>query len=183
MLRLAQSQGLDIGGTLDELNGASALRAGSDALGSSSLTQNGGGTFQLGVSIAGKLFGIDGTLTLGIAVDTGGDLAGYAEYGAGIATSPDFALGIVGHGSNATTVQDLAGPFVNVSSGGGWGAHATGDGFTSTTSPIVTGGGFTVGTGAGGASSVTYTNTVVTPSINALRAFFNWACTWAICGF
>ena len=119
---------------------------------------------------------------LSAALDSGGNVAGYAEYGAGVATSPDLAISVVGHASNAATVQDLAGPFVNVSSGGGWGAHATGDGFYGT-NPTVFGGGFTVGTGAGAASSVTYTNTVVTPSVNAVGAFFNWLCTWAICGF
>jgi len=132
--------------------------------------QSSGGTVQLGINLAGKVFGLDGTLTFGIALDGNGDVAGYAEYGLGAATSPDLAIGLVGHASNAATVQDLSGIFTNVSSGGGWGAHATGDGFT-------------VGVGAGGGASATITNTVVTPSVNAVGSFLNWLCTWAICGF
>jgi hypothetical protein len=177
--QLAQSQDPTQSGQYPALNDPNYFLGAAGGEG----TQNGGGTVQLGINIAGKVFGLDGTLTLGVALDGGGNLAGYAEYGAGAATSPDLAIGVVGHASNAATVQDLAGPFVNVNSGGGWGPHATGDGFTSTSSPIVMGGGFTVGTGAGAASSVTYTNTVVTPSVNAVGSFLNWVCTWAICGF
>jgi hypothetical protein len=172
---LAQSQTSDPYPVLNDPNYFTG--AAGDATGQSS-----GGTVQLGINLAGKVFGLDGTLTFGIALDGNGDVAGYAEYGLGAATSPDLAIGLVGHASNAATVQDLSGIFTNVSSGGGWGAHATGDGFYGMT-PNVLGGGFTVGVGAGGGASATITNTVVTPSVNAVGSFLNWLCTWAICGF
>jgi len=150
---------------------------------------SGGLTFQLGVSISGDFFGASGVAAVGIAVDSSGNAALYGEWGGGVATSPDGSVNIVGHISDAPTVNDLSGPFVNVSSGGGWGYHATGDGFygTGQQGQPVLGTGFSVGAGAGGASSVTYTTTAVSPSVNVWNSFWNTffsvACGWAICGF
>jgi hypothetical protein len=74
--------------------------------------------------------------------------------------------------------------FDNANIGGGWGAHATGDAFNGTTDEgqNVLGTGFTVGAGAGGASSVTRTWTNVGPSTSLWNVFLNAICWQAMCG-
>lgn len=124
------------------------------------------------------------TGTLGVAVDSKGNMALYAEGGGGRAATPDASVGGVVHVSNAPTVADLGGAFTNVSAGGGNGAHVTGDAFFGTTAqgePIIGTGG-TVSFGEGVTSSVTYTGTILTPSFNPVNAFLSWICGWAICG-
>ena len=56
-------------------------------------------------------------------------MALYSEGGGGASTSPDAAVGLVLHGSNGSSIQDLNGLFTNANAGGGWGPHATGDAF------------------------------------------------------
>jgi hypothetical protein len=65
--------------------------------------------------------------------------------------------------STAATICDLAGPFNNVSVGGGAGPSGSADGFigSSANGPVI-GGGVTVGPGLGGGVSNTVTNTTVT---------------------
>jgi len=148
-------------------------------------TGQNGATFQLGISITGKFpFGA-AIAGIGIAVDSSGNIAFYGEYGIGAATSPDAAISIVSHISNAPSVNDLKGGFENASAGGGAAAHATADvsyGTTQQGQPVVSTG-FSVGAGAGAASSVTYTTTQIGPSTNLWNAFISLVCGWAICGF
>jgi hypothetical protein len=66
--------------------------------------------------------------------------------------------------SNADSICDLAGPFQNISAGGGWGPNGTGEGFWGSGSRgVILGGGITIGAGVGSASSITVTNTSVVP--------------------
>jgi len=148
-------------------------------------TAKSGLTFQLGLNATGDwwLGAISGTV--GFALDSSGNLALYAEGATGTVTSPDASLNIVGHISNAGTTGDLGGPFVDISAGGGAGDHVTSDLFygTGTHGQPILGTGYSVGIGGGGASSITYGPTVVSPSINLWNSFMSWLCGWAICGF
>ena len=67
-------------------------------------------------------------------------------------------------GSNASSICDLGGPFVNASRGGGWGESATGDAFYGQDSAgnSIIGGGVTYGGGVGstGFTGVTTTNII-----------------------
>jgi RHS repeat-associated protein len=121
-------------------------------------------TGQIGVNLSVNLGGpLTFSMTGGVAFDGHGNVAGYVEYGGGASTSPDVSGGLALHGSNGDSIQDLNGLFVNVTAGGGWGAHASGDGFFGYGShgQRVEGGGITIGVGAGGSSSVTVTNTAI----------------------
>lgn len=124
-------------------------------------------TVQIGLNINLSLWGLNGTDTFGIAFDGCGSVAGYHEYGIGAASGPDWSGGLVIHASNGDTIGDLNGPFNNVAAGGGWGPHASGDGFFGFGSrgQRVEGGGITIGYGVGGSTSDTITNTKVRGSI------------------
>jgi RHS repeat-associated protein len=101
--------------------------------------------------------------TIGIAFDGCGNVASYHEYGGGVATGSTASGGLVLHASNGDTIGDLNGPFNNVTAGGGWGPHASGDGFFGFGShgQRVVGGGITIGYGVGGSTSETITKTDV----------------------
>lgn len=120
-------------------------------------------TVQVGISFNGAIGPVQVSATYGIAFDGSGNVAGYAEYGGGAGTGADASGGVAVHASNAASIDDLNGPFVNVNAGGGWGAHATGDAFYGygSNGQRVEGGGITVGFGAGATSSVTVTNTQI----------------------
>jgi RHS repeat-associated protein len=119
-------------------------------------------TGQIGINLNFQLFGkLIFSGTIGVAFDGCGNVAGYYEYGGGVAITPDASLGVVLHVSNGDTIADLQGIFVNASRGGGWGEHATGDGFAGYGSrgQRVVGAGVTIGFGAGKSSSATRTTT------------------------
>lgn len=121
-------------------------------------------TAQIGGNVSAKLWGpLAITFTWGVAIDTHGNIAIYGEDGPVTTTSPDASVGLVVHVSNGETIDDLKGKFVNVNLGGGWGEHMQGDGFFGYGShdQRVIGGGFTIGLGAGAASSVSITDTVI----------------------
>lgn len=143
-----------------------------------------GWTFQIGISLTGEFFGVDAAGNFGIAFDSSGNVGLYNETGAGLATSPDGAVGLSARISNAPTITDLGGWFNNANIGGGWGPHATGDAFngTSDQGQNIFGAGFTVGVGAGGASTVTRTWTNVGPSTSFWNVFLNAICWQAMCG-
>ncbi|HEX3912076.1 MAG TPA: FG-GAP-like repeat-containing protein [Steroidobacteraceae bacterium] len=148
-----------------------------------------GGTFQLGVGVLGDWSGAAVTASIGIAFDSSGNMAFYGEYGTGVATSPDGAVFVGAHISNAASVSDLQGPFASASAGGGDAAHATADiayGTDHNGQPVVSTG-YTVGAGLGVAASVTVNPTSVSQPFNPLaaswNAFISYVCSWAICGF
>jgi hypothetical protein len=64
--------------------------------------------------------------------------------------------------SNADSISDLAGLFTNMSLGGGWGPHATGDAFFDPKGNIA-GGGFTAGLGVGAGAFLGPTDTAILP--------------------
>jgi RHS repeat-associated protein len=130
-------------------------------------------TGQIGFNVTAKIWGpLAFSITGGIAFDGHGNFAGYGEYGGGITTSPDVSGGLALHGSNGDTINDLNGLFTNVSAGGGWGPHASGDAFFGfgANGQRVEGGGLTIGLGAGGSSSTTITNTSIGNNSNAPEA-------------
>jgi RHS repeat-associated protein len=126
-------------------------------------------TFQIGFNGNGSFFGVHLSGTYGLAIDGYGHVASYTEIGPGFASSPDASLGAALHFSNGNSIQDLNGLFTNVSVGGGYGPHASGDGFAGygADGQVVQGGGLTIGAGVGAATSTTVTDTAVTqPFIN-----------------
>jgi RHS repeat-associated protein len=126
-------------------------------------------TFQIGLNGNGSFIGVHLSGTYGLAIDGYGHVAAYTEIGPGFATSPDASLGAALHFSNGNSIQDLNGLFTNVSVGGGYGPHASGDGFAGpgADGQLVQGGGLTIGAGVGAATSTTVTDTAVTrPFVN-----------------
>jgi RHS repeat-associated protein len=145
---------------------------------------NSGASFQVGINGSAGVLAGSATATVGIAIDSSGNIAFYGEYGGGLSTSPDASLNLTGSISNARTLDDLNGPFTNYSAGAGWGEHTASTTFVGSGAqgqPIL-GTGFAVGVGAGGASSVTGTTTTVSTSVNIWNAFASWICGWALCG-
>jgi hypothetical protein len=143
-----------------------------------------GWTVQIGISLTGKIFGVDAAGSFGIAFDSSGSVGFYNETGAGLATSPDGAVGLLAHISNAPNINALGGKFDNANIGGGYGPHATADAFHGTTDQgqNILGTGFTVGAGVGGASSVTRTWSNVGPSTSLWNVFLTAICWQAMCG-
>ena len=87
-------------------------------------------TFQVGVSVNLQLGPFVFPLSAGLASDNHGNLAGYYETPrGGIGAGADATGGVSVKWSNGCTINDLSGKFVNVSVGGGWGPHVSGDGF------------------------------------------------------
>jgi RHS repeat-associated protein len=124
-------------------------------------------TLQVGGSVSLTFIPIiGGTLNAsgGFAIDSNGNIATYGATGAGGSLGGQGSIGVTVAVSNAQTVNDLAGPFLNVSGSGGAGAFAGADGFVGN-SPhgIVTGGGVTAGAGIGGSVGANVTNTTITP--------------------
>jgi RHS repeat-associated protein len=125
-------------------------------------------TYQMGLSlsysvtVAGIGFGYTGGF--GFAIDGHGDITSYSYRGPGAAFgTPGISGGVHAAVSNGNSVCDLAGPFHNVSLGGGWGPDATGDGFwgTGSNGQRVEGGGLTLGAGIGASAFVGQTTTTL----------------------
>jgi hypothetical protein len=87
-------------------------------------------TIQLGLS-GGYTFpwGGSGVAFVGVAVDLSGGIGVYYGAGGGGGVGVGFSGGVNAGFSNGNTICDLAGPFANVSRGGGWGDDVTGDAF------------------------------------------------------
>jgi len=101
---------------------------------------------------------------VGFAIDGNGDITTYGYRGPGGALgTPGISGGVHAAVSNADTVCDLAGPFKNVSLGGGWDPDATGDAFWGSGShgqPVM-GGGLTLGGGLGASAFIGQTRTTL----------------------
>ena len=149
------------------------------------------GTVSIGGTININLGFTNITYSGGFVVDTHGNVGVYNTVGGGGAFSTsglgafpnqtsgypfkniapteggmDASVGLSVGFSNAKNINDLAGPFVNGSVGGGEGVHGSVDGFAGPSPDgTVVGGGVTVGGGggAGGGGSVGVTNTTITP--------------------
>ena len=131
----------------------------------------GRGTLQLGVAGTGALGPGAGTGGAGLAIDRYGNvgLYGFAGYGRG--GGGYIGGGLSGQISNANGIQNLSGPFTNVSVNGGLGGSASVDAFTGPSSDgVVTGGGFTLGGGDGVGYFSGATNTGVMSLFNAKSA-------------
>lgn len=127
-------------------------------------------TFQIGFSFSYSLtvggVGVSGSLGFGAAFDGHGDIGTYTFSGkSGALGTPGLSGGVQLAASNADTICQLAGPFNNVSLGGGWGPDATGDGFwgQNANGQTVTGAGLTLGAGIGADASVGRTDTTLGP--------------------
>ncbi len=124
-------------------------------------------TAQLGISGGWTIpLGINFSFFFGIAVDSHGHLAVYHGGGIGVGAGARGSVGVQVAGSNANTVCDLGGPFVNVSATGGAGATGSVDFFTGNGNGPggqVIGGGGTVSIGGGADASAAITTTTVTP--------------------
>ncbi|WP_338525221.1 RHS repeat-associated core domain-containing protein [Pseudomonas batumici] len=127
-------------------------------------------TLQIGLSysLSYTIFsaGLGGTAGFGGAIDGNGNITAYGFYGGGgTLGTPGVSSGVQVAMSNGNSVCDLAGPFSNVSLGGGWGPDATGDAFWGAGSEgqMVTGAGWTLGVGVGGGAFAGQTNTILGP--------------------
>lgn len=131
-------------------------------------------TFQIGFSftysfkIPWTSIGAAGTVGVGAAFDTTGQLATYGYYG-GAAAYGTFGAdgGVQFAGSNADTVQDLGGKFNDyglTAADGPGGSLGYFSGKNANGCKDVKGGSLTIGGGAGGYLSVGQTNTYIGPS-------------------
>jgi RHS repeat-associated protein len=120
-------------------------------------------TFQTGLNVS--LTGFGGTFSgfVGIVIDDHGNVGAYGGGGEGVGVGFGGFLGVGGSLSNASNICGIAGPFQNLSAGGGSGAGATAEIYTGQglgPNGFVSGAGGTIGL-AGGASSsaqATFTN-------------------------
>jgi RHS repeat-associated protein len=131
----------------------------------------------LQVALSGSIIFGPGALvgSVGIAIDSSGNIGVYYEGGGGGAAGGKGSVGVSIHGSNAVDIYDLEGPFDNGSIGAGEGVAAAIDGFTGNSRHgRVIGGGVTIGGGAGVGGSVTHTGTVIPFSTNLGRQLCNF---------
>lgn len=131
-------------------------------------------TLELGVAGSGRLgIGVVGSVT--IAIDGSGNVGVLYTYGSGLGIAAQAQAGVLVHASTANTIQDLTGPFTNVSGNVGAGPDIAGDVFFGRNrdgSPII-GGGTTLGAGVGGGVSVTLTKTHMLFDFNIFDVFRN----------
>jgi hypothetical protein len=117
-------------------------------------------TFQIGIS-GGVSFGpIQWIGGFGIAVDTEGNVGGYAYTGGGAGLGAGASAGVSVGASSGKTICDLGGIFANASADVGAGPDVGGEVFTGYGEDGVTpvlGGSVTFGAGAGGYVGVTDT--------------------------
>jgi hypothetical protein len=109
-------------------------------------------------------WGGSGSLSAGFAFDRHGGFGTYWSWGGGIGLGAKFTGGLGYDYSNAEYICDLGGPFSDASLGGGDGVGGNVHMFQGP-SPhgMVTGGGTSIGFGAGGAGSAGFTWTHVNP--------------------
>jgi len=87
-------------------------------------------TGQLGLALNFQFGPVVVQFSAGLAIDGTGALGTYYAAGGGLGVGADVSGGVsVAYSPNACSIDDLNGPFNNVSLGGGWGPHASGDGF------------------------------------------------------
>jgi len=126
-------------------------------------------TIQVGGTISGQFALVNGQVGIGIAIDSSGNVAGYTSFGGGAGVGGKGSASVGVSVSTASTVCDLKGPFANQSIAGGVIASGSVDMFEGVESDaIITGGGVSVGIGAGASVTDAVTITIVHP----------WGVTW-----
>ena len=122
-------------------------------------------TFQIGISLNGQFGPLNVNWNVGIAVDGHGNIGTYDTGGLGVGAGAGVSGGVSLNGSNGDTIQDLAGPFANVSGGLGAGINGSVEGFSGKgeNGQTVAGGGVTIGVGAGGGASEGGAQTYIHP--------------------
>ncbi|WP_352498958.1 hypothetical protein [Mesorhizobium sp. M0030] len=123
-------------------------------------------TGQLGLALNFQFGPVVVQFSAGLAIDGTGALGTYYAAGGGLGVGADVSGGVsVAYSPNACSIDDLNGPFNNVSLGGGWGPHASGDGFfgKGANGRSIAGAGITLGAGLGEGGADTVTTTNVTP--------------------
>jgi hypothetical protein len=121
-------------------------------------------TFGIGLSLNFQLGPININFSSGFVIDGEGNIGIYDVGGGGIGAGAHASGGVSFSGSNAKTICDLSGPFVNANVGAGLGPDGEVNGFYgSSPDGTVIGGGFTAGAGLGGGGSGGGTYTVINP--------------------
>jgi RHS repeat-associated protein len=118
------------------------------------------GTLQIGLGGSGILGFIPVVGSVGVAVDTSGNVGFYYEGGSGSGIGADFTGGVQVQVTNASSISGLKGVFVNPSIGLGDGIAATGNlafGHEESGGIVGIGGLFGVGGGAAAEITATYT--------------------------
>ncbi len=119
-------------------------------------------TYQIGISLGGRFFG-DLNLNAGFVFDDNGGIGFYRAVQLGVGAGAGVSGGIAFGTSNGDCIEDMAGPFTNISAEIGGGIDGSAEGFWGEGSkgqPIV-GGGFTAGIGVGAGFAVGRSNTWV----------------------
>jgi hypothetical protein len=120
------------------------------------------------VSGSFTIFGASFGAGFGTAFDGLGNITTYYNGSIGAGVGGGFSGGTSVQGSNACSVNDLAGPFTTSSIGGGVGTSVTVDqfgGLGSHNQPV-TGAGFTLGVGLGATGGVNVGPTYLGPVVN-----------------
>ena len=120
-------------------------------------------TFQIGLSMNGQLGPVNVNFSVGIAGDGHGHVGWFKATGGGYGAGARFSGGVSFGGSSGDCIDDLAGPFGNMSASLGAGINGSVDVFSGPGShgqPVV-GGGVTAGFGAGGGFSMGGSQTTV----------------------
>ena len=122
-------------------------------------------TVQVGLTINLQLGFINLNGTSGLVIDSNGNIGGYNMGGVGGGAGANAFGGINVGISNGDCIQDIGGPFGNVSASVGAGVEGGVDAFAGQGShgQSVAGAGFSVGVGAGADYSIGGSQTVVTP--------------------
>lgn len=122
-------------------------------------------TFSLGISGNGQFGILNLNVNIGFVVDGHGHFGFYDTGAAGAGAGTGVSAGVSLAGSNGDSICDLAGPFGYGSGGGGAGPDIAIDGFTGPGShgQNVSGGGLTIGVGAGGGAASGVSQTWIHP--------------------
>jgi hypothetical protein len=110
----------------------------------------------VGGTISGTAWGWAWSVGAGYMTDSAGNAAIYVNPGEGTGHGDRFSWGVTVGASNANTVDDMAGPFLNASAG--YGAVA-GQAYLDPSHPATFGGEITIGPEVGGGFSLTASNT------------------------
>jgi RHS repeat-associated protein len=129
-------------------------------------------TFQLGLSVNAQLGFANISFSGGLVFDGQGDIGTYSTVGGGAGIGANVGAGVSLAGSDANTIADLDGQGYYGTAAVGDGIEGAIDAFTGqgTNGQLVTGGGFTLGAGAGAefgaGANTTHISPLFTPSGN-----------------
>jgi RHS repeat-associated protein len=122
-------------------------------------------TFQFGLSINAQLGFANINFSAGLVFDGQGDVGTYSTVGGGAGAGANVGAGVSLAGSDANTIADLDGQGYYGTAAAGDGVEGSIDAFTGegTNGQLVTGGGFTLGAGAGAEFGAGVNTTHITP--------------------